>query len=57
MKHPEWGLTDAQRAECQPIIDNDMKEFGIHIVQSTKTHMVKRETVKAEVLMIVIKNK
>ena len=34
-----------------------MKEFGIHIVQSTQTHMVKKETVKAEVLMIVIKNK
>ena len=56
-KHQEWGLTDAQRAEWQPIIDNDMKEFGLHIVQSTQTHTAKGETVKAEVLMIVIKNK
>lgn len=56
-KHEEWGLTDEQRAEWQPVIDNDMKEFGLHIVQNTQTHTANGETVKAEVLMIVIKNK
>ena len=53
--HPEWGLTEKQKEEWQPIIDNDMIEFGLHIGQNNHYHTANGKIVTAEVLMIIIK--
>ena len=56
-KHDEWGLNDKQREEWQPLIDNNMKDFGLNISPNTHSHTANGRTVTAEVLMIIIKSK